>query len=101
MEPGSTQVPGRAPDNGWACAGHVPCSASRGLRFPEAGVTGQLLWMLGTERWARFMHVYTYMYLLWHGCGVRGEHCGARVSFHHGDPAMELRLQSAAGSFPC
>lgn len=48
-----------------------------------------------------FMHVYTYMYMLWHGCGVRGEHFEARVSFHHGDPAMELRLQSAAGSFPC
>lgn len=65
MEPGSTQVPGRAPDNGWPHAGHVPCCASRGLRFPGAGVTGQLSWMLGTERCARFLRhlIYACVYI--------------------------------------
>lgn len=68
MEPGSTRVPGRAPDKGWARAGHVPCSASRGLRFPGAGVTGQLSWMLGTERWARFLRhlIYACVYIYVH-----------------------------------
>lgn len=82
MEPGSTQVPGRAPDNGWPLAGHVPRSASRGLRFPGAGVTGQLSWMLGTESWARLLWhlIYASAYIYGHATtwlwGVREEHCG-------------------------